>query len=92
MDVKPRIEGRYDLVDGRLVFGVGMAGDDGHTRLIGALGVPMSSAWIERRRVQAHGVPSAKVRSATEAPRLVTERKVIRKNNKNVSFPSSAVE
>lgn len=82
LEAKQRTEGRYELVDDIVVFCFDTAGSVDRTRLFGALCELTSRVQIQDRCVQAHGMPSVKVRLAVEAARLAAGRMVIKGRNK----------
>lgn len=66
LEVKQRGEDEHDLVDGILLPCVGKAENRNRTRFAGALCELMSRLGMEGRRVPAHSVASAKMRSIRE--------------------------
>lgn len=80
------------MVDGDLVFRVGIAEKNDSTCSIGALCELISTMWIQRKRMHAQGMPSVKMRWAKIAARLAVGRKVLKDRTESGSFSSSAPE
>lgn len=68
---------RCDLVGVILVFLSDMAKDDDHPRFFSAPCEMITKISIEKKRVQAHGIPRVKERLAGEAARLNAERELV---------------
>lgn len=92
LKVEQRHEDRYDLENGILVSGVGMAGDRDRTCLTGALRELKSRLGTQKRRVQTHGMQNIKLRLAKEASRLGAGRKWVRGSKGSRSSSSSPSE
>lgn len=78
MKAEQRAEGRYDSADSGSVSRVGMAGVVDHIRLTSELYALVSRLETERTSVNAHAMPSVKLRLAVEENRGAAERGVVR--------------